>query len=183
MVVLCSASCWGPLILDSVLSQIRKNCMVWLSKTCLLAFDFQAWKSILRLNCADKMHPTLAALHLLIIYTQSNKDLRQDTFLMTLQKATRSKEGTADNSATLHLHVIGFGVFLTVGYFLMYNGGERVDQPRSLKALNLDVKHKVAFGKQDSGQSFNRLLRKIPRGNQIIIRILFTKKESKIYVA
>jgi len=52
-----------------------------------------------------------------------------------------------------------------------------------LKALNLDVKHKVAFGKQDSGQSFNRLLRKIPRGNQIIIRILFTKKESKIYVA
>lgn len=63
------------------------------------------------------MHPTLAALHLLIIYTQSNKDLRQDTFLMTLQKATRSKEGTADYSASLHLHVIGFGVFFDCRIF------------------------------------------------------------------
>lgn len=61
----------------------------------------------------------------------------------------------------------------------MYNGGERVDQPRSLKALDLDVKHKAAFGKQDSGQPFNRLLRKILRGIKINKRILFTKAEAK----
>lgn len=61
----------------------------------------------------------------------------------------------------------------------MYNGGERVYQPRSLKALDLDVKHKVAFGKEDSGQPFNRLFRTILRGIKIIKRILFTKAKVK----
>lgn len=88
MIVLHSGFAGAPLFLDSIHSEIRKTCIAYVLKKYLLPYDFQVWKGILRLNCADKVDPTFGAKHLMI-RTQNNNtyinvDSRQGIFLKTL---------------------------------------------------------------------------------------------------
>lgn len=63
----------------------------------------------------------------------------------------------------------------------MLNRGESPDQPRSSKALDLAVKHKVAFGKQCSECCFCRLLRKMLRGITIIFEFFLKRLKRNSY--
>lgn len=63
MVVLNSSSAGVLLFLNSIHSEMRKTCVAYLSKTYLLLFDFQVLKGILRLNCAERVDPTLGIKH------------------------------------------------------------------------------------------------------------------------
>lgn len=63
----------------------------------------------------------------------------------------------------------------------MLNRGGRPDEPRSSKALDLDVNHTVAFGKRCSEWCFYRLLRKMLRGIKIISESFFKRLKQNLY--